>query len=154
MHTNRRICLKMCTLTDSRSGIVSGIFTRMRQQLDQLLRSFGGGSAPGFPSVQSGFPQIPGLDLGKGNTTSVTKVIDGHKVVINETEYNKQGDFGGAFFKVRIIDVKPDSSESTTATASSEGDDSTREVAENSAENEVTKNEVGKSGAPEKLTAI
>lgn len=76
-------------------------------------------------------------------------------MVINETEYNKQGDFGGAFFKVRIIDVKPDSSEATTEANSENNTENTdREIAENSFENEITKSEVGKNASPEKLTAI
>lgn len=86
------------------------------------------------------------------------QVIDGHKVVINETEYKKEDDFGGAFFKVRIIDVRPDSSEVTTngdaevvTTPPAVPD---RESIENSIENEITKSkEVGTKSAPEKLQA-
>lgn len=82
-------------------------------------------------------------------------MIDGHKVVINETEYKQQGEHGGAFFKVRIIDVLPDSSELTTEknAESITNPPKDPESVENSFENEIPKNtniEVGKK-APEKL---
>lgn len=88
----------------------------------------------------------------------ILQVIDGHKVVINETEYKKEDDFGGAFFKVRIIDVRPDSSELTTNTdaevITTPPSIPDRESIENSIENEIIKNdEVGTKGAPEKLQA-
>ncbi|KAJ8969292.1 hypothetical protein NQ314_001831 [Rhamnusium bicolor] len=72
-------------------------------------------------------------------------VIDGHKVVINETEYKKEDDFGGAFFKVRIIDVKPESGELTTnkdveeVTTVPVPSVRDRESVENSVENEIFK---------------
>jgi hypothetical protein len=83
-------------------------------------------------------------------------VIDGHKVVINETEFKKQGDFGGAFFKVRIIDVQPNSSEMTTEENAEPITNPPKdtESMENSFENEIPKNkeiEVGKTKVPEKL---
>lgn len=74
-------------------------------------------------------------------------------MVINETEYQKQDDFGGSFFKVRIIDVQPDSNETSDevpATAVTKD----REPLENnnSFENEIPKGtEVGKSSTPEKV---
>ncbi|KAK2588782.1 hypothetical protein KPH14_001661 [Odynerus spinipes] len=41
------------------------------------------------------------------NTTSTTKVIDGHVVTINETIYSDGNDNEGTFIRVRVIDVKP-----------------------------------------------
>lgn len=79
-------------------------------------------------------------------------MIDGHKVVINETEYKRDGEFGGTYFKVRVIDVKPDSNEATTDQAVTTEKDV--ESVENSFENEIPKNketEVGKTNVPEKL---
>lgn len=35
------------------------------------------------------------------------QVVDGHKVEINNTVYEKKGDFGNSVFKVRIINVRP-----------------------------------------------
>lgn len=35
------------------------------------------------------------------------QVVDGHKVEINNTVYEKKGDFGSSVFKVRIINVRP-----------------------------------------------
>lgn len=86
-------------------------------------------------------------------------------MVINETEYKQQDENGGAFFKVRIIDVKPDSSETTQApeaavdveplpTTSNSRD---IESAEDTVENEISKSrevEVGRNyNTPEKLKA-
>ncbi|KAL5279326.1 hypothetical protein ACFFRR_003733 [Megaselia abdita] len=42
-----------------------------------------------------------------GNTTHTVQVVDGHKVEINNTVYEKKGDFGSSVFKVRIINVRP-----------------------------------------------
>lgn len=36
-----------------------------------------------------------------------SQVVDGHKVEINNTVYEKKGDFGSSVFKVRIINVRP-----------------------------------------------
>lgn len=87
-------------------------------------------------------------------------MINGHKVVINETEYKHDGDLGGSFFKVRIIDVQPNSSEEMSTEKEAEAVTPTqiilkdRESVENSFENEIPKNkeiEVGKRHTPEKL---
>ncbi|KAL1509710.1 hypothetical protein ABEB36_004406 [Hypothenemus hampei] len=128
------------------------IMEKMRQQISSILNrfpGFGGNNstedvlpfAEGLPS--SIFPSLDGIDLSKGNTSSITKVIDGHTVVINETEYKNENDFGGTFFKVRIIDVKPDSSEVTTEKEAEAVTDSVeskdREEIANSMENEIVK---------------
>lgn len=68
--------------------------------------------------------------------------------MINETEYKNEDDFGGTFFKVRIIDVKSDSSELTTEKEAEALPESTtqkdREEIANSMENEIFKSrEVG-----------
>lgn len=136
---------------------MDSVMRRMREQMNSLLNGFGtsngtltdAGDFTGF-----GLPAIPDLDLGKGNTTSVTKVIDGHKVVINETKYSNENANGGAFFKVRVIEVQPEKPdrepESTTRTIPRDV-----EPLENSQENEIPKQsgtEVGKqNNAPEKL---
>lgn len=99
----------------------------------------------------------------------IFQIINGHKVVINETEYKQQDENGGAFFKVRIIDVKPEpgSTEATTEAANAAVDDveplpttsTSRDVesAEDTLENEISKSkevEVGRnSNTPEKLKA-
>lgn len=41
------------------------------------------------------------------NTTSTTKIIDGHVVTINETTYMDGDDTYGTLIRVRIVDVKP-----------------------------------------------
>ncbi|CAH0561472.1 unnamed protein product [Brassicogethes aeneus] len=148
------------------------LMTRIRQQMDDLLKTLpfhGSSNETDFGGLPIGgglpiVPRFPSVDLGKGNTTSVTKVIDGHKVVINETEYKKEDDFGGAYLKVRIVDLQPDSSEAVSAEEDSSEPSAAaaldkevtkdREPIEtNSFENEIPKGrEVGKSSVPEKLT--
>lgn len=149
---------------------LESVMARMRQQIAALLNHFplskGGNSTDELPSIPGfngvdlpSFPSFGNIDLSKGNTSSVTKVIDGHTVVINETEYKNEDDFGGTFFKVRIIDVKPDSSELTTekeAEAVPENvtqNNKDREEIENSYENEIPRSkEVGNfDKSPEKL---
>ncbi|XP_011863857.1 PREDICTED: icarapin-like [Vollenhovia emeryi] len=41
------------------------------------------------------------------NTTSTTKVINGHVVTVNETTYSSGDELGGTAFRIRIIDIKP-----------------------------------------------
>ncbi|XP_076749420.1 icarapin-like [Xylocopa sonorina] len=41
------------------------------------------------------------------NTTSTTKIIDGHVVTINETRYTDSNDEFGSAFILRVIDVRP-----------------------------------------------
>nr|AEE62013.1 unknown [Dendroctonus ponderosae] len=137
-------------------GSLDGIMERMRQQIASIMNRLPIGKASNDTEVlsfpggfeQPAFPSISGIDLSKGNTTSITKVIDGHKVVINETEYKNEDDFGGTFFKVRIIDVKSDSSEVTTEKEAEALPENTtqkdREEIANSMENEIFKSrEVG-----------
>lgn len=89
------------------------------------------------------------------------QIINGHKVVINETEYKSDGDNGGAVIRVRVVDVHPEESDETTE-ANAEVIPTTTDVTkdvesvEASVENEIPKiqeNEVGKENEPEKLTA-
>ncbi|ENN79106.1 hypothetical protein YQE_04436, partial [Dendroctonus ponderosae] len=132
-------------------GSLDGIMERIRQQIASILNRLPIGKASNDTEVlsfpggfeQPAFPSISGIDLSKGNTTSITKVIDGHKVVINETEYKNEDDFGGTFFKVRIIDVKSDSSEVTTEKEAEALPENTtqkdREEIANSMENEIFK---------------
>ncbi|XP_029163222.1 icarapin-like [Nylanderia fulva] len=56
------------------------------------------------------FWHIPILtDVPEGaNTTSTTKIINGHVVTINETTYTSGDENGGTAFRIRIIDVKPE----------------------------------------------
>lgn len=136
---------------------IENLMTRMRHQMNQLFNTQYNSSAAlpgsGFPGIH--FPPLP--DLGKGNTTSVTKVIDGHKVIINETQYSNGDENVGSFFKVRIINIVPEDETTETDLKTNkpiEGTNRNRETesVENSHENEIPKNkeiEVGKN-LPEK----
>jgi len=141
---------------------LEGIMDRMRKQIAALLGQFpipGGtnstddlaGFPSSFPSLAGSFPSVGDIDLSKGNTTSVTKIINGHKVIINETEYKNEDENGGTFFNVRIVEVAPDSSEVTTE-QEAESVPAQKDI-DNSFENEIPKSkEVGRAAdAPEKL---
>lgn len=67
---------------------------KLREQMEGPLSGIGG-LAP-WGKIPEG-----------ANTTSTTKVIDGHVVTINETTYNGEGDDGNSFFRIRVVDVKP-----------------------------------------------
>ncbi|XP_066257173.1 uncharacterized protein vir-1 [Euwallacea similis] len=129
----------------SLSSNLEGILDRMRQQIASLLNLFpASNSTEAISPFPAGletplFPGLAGIDLSKGNSSSVTKVIDGRTVVINETEYKNEDDFGGTFFKVRIIDVKPESSEATTEKEAESATAKDREEVANSMENEILK---------------
>lgn len=86
-------------------------------------------------------------------------------MVINDTEYKNSNENGGAFFHIRVVDVKPVIEQnSTTGTTSVEEPtnksttslEKDRESIENSIENEIQKgSEVGNSkGSPEKIQVI
>lgn len=81
-------------------------------------------------------------------------MIDGHKVVINETKYSNENANGGSFFKVRVIEVKPENPEHEMV-PSAKIPPRDVEPLENSQENEIPKHggiEVGKEKyVPEKL---
>ncbi|XP_053696524.1 uncharacterized protein LOC128743867 isoform X2 [Sabethes cyaneus] len=92
-------------------------FSSYLDDLMRRLRDRFAGSWNPFYGTSDFAPSGPGLwpidipddssEGGQTNTTSTVKVIDGHKVVINDTYYTKKTDFGTSIFKVRVIDVKP-----------------------------------------------
>ena len=61
--------------------------------------------------IVSGIPEEGVVPWGKipdgANTTSTTKIVDGHVVTINETTYTDGDDVFGTQIRIRIIDVKP-----------------------------------------------
>ncbi|KAH8412543.1 hypothetical protein KR009_002909, partial [Drosophila setifemur] len=91
------------------------LFRRLRTRLWPVIATDSGedgapalaGSDDSSDDVGSGFsfglrPLIP-ISPKNGNTTSTVKVVDGHKVEINETVY---GD-SNSMFKVRVVNVRP-----------------------------------------------
>lgn len=52
----------------------------------------------------------------KSNSTSRVEYIDGRKVVINDTFYTKETDFGTSVYNVRVIDFLPLDDETTNTT--------------------------------------
>ncbi|KAH8338701.1 hypothetical protein KR074_007724, partial [Drosophila pseudoananassae] len=109
------------------------LFRRLRTRLWPVIGSDSGedGAAAGTDDSSddsgSGFafglrplipiPRIP-LSTENGNTTSTVKVVDGHKVEINETTY---GDTN-SIFKLRVVNVRPlDSGEEVAEGVHSDG---------------------------------
>ncbi|TMW46855.1 hypothetical protein DOY81_008065, partial [Sarcophaga bullata] len=46
---------------------------------------------------------FPAIDSKKANSTSTVKVVDGHKVEVNETVYGDEN----SVFKVRVVNIRP-----------------------------------------------
>ncbi|XP_024943767.1 icarapin-like [Cephus cinctus] len=136
------------------NGFLTGIMKRLREQMSSILSRI----------PESGIVSPWGKIPEGANTTSTTKIVDGHVVTINETTYSSGNDSHGAVFRVRIIDVKPqndtletvggegeaevvttESSESESTTAQTE-DSSTParsvETVENDLNNEIPKSQI------------
>ncbi|XP_035908862.1 uncharacterized protein LOC118510741 isoform X2 [Anopheles stephensi] len=101
------------------SGYLDDLLKRVRDRFSGSWNPFYGGEfAPSGPGV---WPvEIPddSSEDGVTNSTSTVKVIDGHKVVINDTYYTKKTEFGTSIFKVRVIDVKPTDGDSDEVSTS------------------------------------
>lgn len=85
------------------------IFRRLRARLwpiavdeDDSVAGSGDSDEPTSP-LGFGLHTLTPLSTKNGNTTSTVKVVDGHKVEINETVY---GDTN-SLFKVRLVNVRP-----------------------------------------------
>ncbi|XP_034098248.1 uncharacterized protein LOC117563829 [Drosophila albomicans] len=84
------------------------IFRRLRTRLWPVtLDSDESGSgddgfAAGFP-LRFGLSNLNPVDPKNGNTTSTVKVVDGHRLEINETVYGDEN----SHFKVRLVNVRP-----------------------------------------------
>lgn len=97
------------------SSYLDDVIKRVRDRFAGSWNPFYGGdefapSGPGLFPID--IPDVDDAEGGKTNSTSTVKVIDGHKVIINDTYYTKKTDFGTSVFKVRVIDVKPVDEES------------------------------------------
>ncbi|XP_055539106.1 uncharacterized protein LOC129726439 [Wyeomyia smithii] len=91
------------------SSYLDDLMRRFRDRFAGSWNPFYGGSdfAPSGPGLWPIDIPDDSSEGGKTNTTSTVKVIDGHKVIINDTYYTKKTDFGTSIFKVRVVDVKP-----------------------------------------------
>ncbi|KAJ6646162.1 hypothetical protein Bhyg_01373, partial [Pseudolycoriella hygida] len=78
------------------------IFRQLRDRVDNVWS--------GVPVVDKSDPNV------KSNTTSRVEYIDGRKVVINETFYTKQTEFGTSVYNVRVVDFLPPNDETTGTT--------------------------------------
>ncbi|KAM8717322.1 hypothetical protein ACLKA7_004082 [Drosophila subpalustris] len=152
------------------------IFRRLRTRLwpvtvgsdESEAGSGDSASETGFP-LGFGLRALTPLDTKNGNTTSTVKVVDGHRLEINETVY---GDSNNVF-KVRLVNVrplesgeeviegvinnngeiKPESSPSTSAPPKrSELDDSDEEDRREPLEKQPRDNEVRDIDGPQRLS--
>ncbi|XP_062121501.1 uncharacterized protein LOC133835533 [Drosophila sulfurigaster albostrigata] len=84
------------------------IFRRLRTRLwpvtldSEESGSGDDGFAAGFP-LRFGLSNLNPVDPKNGNTTSTVKVVDGHRLEINETVYGDEN----SHFKVRLVNVRP-----------------------------------------------
>ncbi|XP_015435883.1 PREDICTED: icarapin-like [Dufourea novaeangliae] len=147
-----------------RSNPFGGWYSRMHEYITSLRER--------VSDILSRIPEDGVVSWGKipegANTTSTTKIIDGHVVTVNETTFRDGDDENGIVIRVRVIDVKPQNetillTESTadgevttlptvtsripveTGTASSEVDRTTQSRSVETVEdidNEIPKNQV------------
>jgi len=77
---------------------MQSMMNSLKQRIAQHIPSYSGpGSFFGFNNIPEG-----------ANTTSTTKVINGHVVTVNETTYSDGDDVQGTVVRVRIVDIKPE----------------------------------------------
>ncbi|XP_033225334.1 icarapin-like [Belonocnema kinseyi] len=86
-----------------RSNVFDGFFSSMQNAMNRLREQMAGVLAGQIGQGIGPWGNIPE----GANTTSTTKIIDGHVVTINETTYTDGDENSGAIFRVRVIDVKP-----------------------------------------------
>ncbi|CAK9825540.1 unnamed protein product [Anthophora retusa] len=86
-----------------RSNFFDGWYSSIQAHIKKLRDEMAG--------ILSRIPEQGVIPWGKipegANTTSTTKIIDGHVVTINETTYMDGNDEFGTMIRVRVIDVKP-----------------------------------------------
>ncbi|XP_076231593.1 icarapin-like [Calliopsis andreniformis] len=86
-----------------RSNPFDGWYSSMQGLMKRLKEQMAG--------ILSRIPEQGVVPWGKipegANTTSTTKIINGHVVTINETTYMDGDDEYGTLIRVRVIDVKP-----------------------------------------------
>ncbi|XP_058814870.1 uncharacterized protein LOC131678648 [Topomyia yanbarensis] len=91
------------------SSYLDDLMRRLRDRFSGSWNPFYGGGdfVPSGPGVWPVDIPDESSDGGETNTTSTVKIIDGHKVIINDTYYTKHTEFGTSIYKVRVVDVKP-----------------------------------------------
>ncbi|XP_076629869.1 icarapin-like [Colletes latitarsis] len=106
---------------------------RLKEQMMNILS--------GIVDKDASSDAIPGV----ANSSSITKVINGHVVTINETVYADKEDEYGTWIRVRVISVDPQNEtvSTTERRVESEGDQTPRSVETvEDLENNIPKNEV------------
>ncbi|XP_046388186.1 icarapin-like [Ischnura elegans] len=79
---------------------------QLRNQMQEVLRRIPQESLEG----SSGFEIAQPWNGIPGNSTSTTKVINGHVVTVNETTYTRGTNGSSAVFHIKVVDIKPQQS--------------------------------------------
>ncbi|XP_043512716.1 icarapin-like [Frieseomelitta varia] len=86
-----------------RSNLFDGLYSNLQAQMKRLRDQMAG--------ILSHIPEQGVVNWSKipegANTTSTTKVINGHVLTINETTYTDGNDEYSTLIRVRVIDVRP-----------------------------------------------
>lgn len=112
------------------SSYLDDLVKRLRDRFSGSWNPFYGGSdfshsGPGVWPIE--IPDDDSSEDAQTNSTSTVKIIDGHKVIINDTYYTKKTQFGTSVYKVRVIDVKPAEEGETEKPSTEEEKPSTEE---------------------------
>lgn len=139
------------------SSYLDDLIKRIRDRMAGSWNPFYGGgdfahSGPGVWPIE--IPDDDSSEDAKTNTTSTVKIIDGHKVVINDTYYTKKTGYGTSIYKVRVIDVKPAGEGETEKPATAEDEKPVESGNRHGADDEETtkKNEEGETDTKEPTT--
>lgn len=81
---------------DSLQSSVQAMMKRLREQMIGIVSGISEEGVVPWGKIPDG-----------ANTTSTTKIVDGHVVTINETTYTDGDDVFATQIRIRIIDVKP-----------------------------------------------
>lgn len=100
--------------SDSYTNVYLGFLRQTLQEMLKKLRDEMSDLASRLPSGPSFIR--PWKTPEGANTTSTTKIIDGHVVTVNETSYSDINDNEGMYIRVRVIDVKPQEETTTSDT--------------------------------------
>lgn len=99
--------------------------TRFREQMAGILSRIPDDAVSPWGKIPEG-----------ANTTSTTKIIDGHVVTVNESVFTDGDDSHGMVFRVRVIDIKPQNE--TVLPTGGEGVDTTTQAAIDGEKEETT----------------
>ncbi|XP_018331836.1 uncharacterized protein LOC108741510 isoform X2 [Agrilus planipennis] len=96
---------------DDIEAVLSAMSNRINKLFSRLPANYDGNVVVPLTNFQ--IPSDINIDFGKANSTSVTKLVNGHKVTINDTDYRNEAGNETSFFHVRVVDIHPDNHNGT-----------------------------------------